>query len=43
MEEIIPVKKNTLVSRILIAVIVILTLLTIYLIVKLIYAGFTFK
>lgn len=43
MEENIPIKKNTLVSRILIAVIVISTLLTIYLTVKLIYAGFTFR
>ena len=43
MEESNPIKKNTLVSRILIAVIVISTLLTIYLTVKLIYAGFTFR
>lgn len=43
MEENIPVKKKTFVFRILIAVIVVSTLLTIYLTIKLIYAGFTFR
>ncbi len=43
MEEKIPVKKNTFVSRILIAVIIISTLITIYLTIKLIHAGFTFR
>ena len=43
MEENTSVKKKSFVSKLLIAVIVISTLLTIYLTVKLIHAGFTFR